>query len=70
MAKTSGITHRDIIAEVGKGEFRPVYLLMGEESYYIDKLSDYISSKAVSEDEAAFNLITISDDVEISSCNC
>ena len=59
MAKTSGITHRDIIAEVGKGEFRPVYLLMGEESYYIDKLSDYISSKAVSEDEAAFNLITI-----------
>ncbi len=58
MAKTA-ITHKDIIAEVGKGVFRPVYLLMGEESYYIDRLTDYIASHAVTEDEAAFNLTTI-----------
>ena len=58
MAKTA-ITHKDIITEVGKGIFHPVYLLMGEESYYIDRLTGYIASHAITEEEAAFNLTTI-----------
>ena len=58
MAKTA-VTYRDILSEIEKGQFRPVYLLMGDESYYIDKLADAIAAKAVTEEEAAFNLTTI-----------
>lgn len=59
MAKTATISHRDIIEEVNKGVFKPVYLLMGEEGYYIDKLTDFIAQKALTEDQQAFNLTTI-----------
>ena len=40
MAKTEsqGIKFRDIMAAVKKGNFAPVYLLMGEEPYYIDQI--------------------------------
>ena len=58
MAKKT-YTYHDILAEVEKGVFHPVYLLMGEESYYIDRLTEAIAEKAVTEDEAAFNLTTI-----------
>lgn len=59
MAKTGTLTYKDLVNEVDKGVFRPVYLLMGDESYYIDLAADYIASHAITEDEAAFNLFTI-----------
>ncbi len=58
MAK-QGISYRDILADVEKKHFLPVYLLQGEESYYIDMLTNAISSNALTEDEQAFNLTTI-----------
>lgn len=58
MAKQA-TTYRDILAEVKKKVFRPVYLLQGEEPYYIDLLSDAIVANALTEEEAAFNLTTI-----------
>lgn len=54
-----GPSYRDILADVEKKQFKPVYLLQGEEPYYIDKLTDAIVSNALSEDEQAFNLTTI-----------
>ena len=36
-------------------KFAPIYYLMGEESYYIDKVSDYLASNVLSEDERDFN---------------
>lgn len=60
MAKPrAGISHRDILASIGRGEFAPVYLLMGEETYYIDLIADTIASAALTEEEKDFNLITI-----------
>jgi len=60
MAKTrAGISHRDIMASVARGEFAPVYLLMGEEPYYIDRIADAITDAALTEEEKDFNLITI-----------
>lgn len=40
-------------------EFRSLYLLEGEESYYIDRLLDYFDSEILSEEEKDFNLITL-----------
>ena len=58
-SSTSGITHRDIINAVRQQQYAPVYLLMGEESYYIDKISEFIANSVLAEEERDFNLITI-----------
>ena len=44
-----------IVNEIKAGNIKPIYFLMGEESYYIDKLSDYIEQNVLSEDEKGFN---------------
>jgi DNA polymerase-3 subunit delta len=44
-----------IVNEIKAGKIKPIYFLMGEEPYYIDKLSDYIEQNLLSEDEKAFN---------------
>ena len=36
-------------------KFRPVYYLMGEESYYIDKISDWIADNVLQPEERDFN---------------
>lgn len=59
MAKKAGITYEEIVRQVQAGDFKPVYYLMGEESYYIDRVSDYIVSKALAEEEKDFNLTVL-----------
>ena len=54
--KAGGISYEDIVRQVRAGEFQPIYYLMGEEAYYIDRLSDYIVEQALTEDERDFNL--------------
>ena len=54
MAKTN-ITHREIVEMVRKQEYAPIYLLMGEESYYIDRISEYIADNVLTKDEQDFN---------------
>lgn len=44
-----------IVNNIKAGNIKPIYFLMGEESYYIDKLSDYIEENVLSEDEKGFN---------------
>lgn len=44
-----------IVNDIKNGNIKPIYFLMGEESYYIDKLSDYIESKVLTEEEKGFN---------------
>lgn len=56
MAKqTISITHRDIIQQIKDRKFAPIYLLMGDESYYIDRISEYIADNIVSDSERDFN---------------
>lgn len=45
-----------IINDWKKGNFKPVYWLEGEESYFIDKIVDYAETQILSESEAQFNL--------------
>lgn len=54
--KQSGITYEQIVRDVRAGEFKPIYYLMGEEAYYIDRISDYIVEQALTKDERDFNL--------------
>ena len=44
-----------ILAELKKKIYRPVYILHGEESYYIDLISNYIEKNVLSEEEKDFN---------------
>lgn len=43
------------MADLKQGNYQPVYLLMGEESFYIDQISDYIEKHALTEEEKSFN---------------
>jgi len=44
-----------LMADLKERKYVPVYFLMGEEGYYIDKISDYISKHVLKEEERAFN---------------
>lgn len=44
-----------IVNDIKAGNIKPIYFLMGEEPYYIDKLSDYIEANILSEEEKGFN---------------
>lgn len=57
--KQTGVTYEDIVRQVQNGDFKPIYYLMGEEGYYIDKISDFIVEKALNEDERDFNLTIV-----------
>lgn len=49
------LSQDDILKELKKGVFRPVYLLHGEEPYPIDVVSDYIEAHAMPEADRTFN---------------
>lgn len=44
-----------MISAIQNRKFKPVYMLMGEEPYYIDKISDCIEKNVLTEDEKGFN---------------
>lgn len=48
--------YRDIITSIKKGDFAPVYILMGEEDYYIDLIMDSLESGVLEEADKDFNL--------------
>lgn len=65
MAKSS-VKFKDTIAQfeqlkaqIAKRAFAPIYLLMGEESYFIDALSEALSTTILTPAEQAFNQITV-----------
>ena len=46
---------RDLIDKIKAGEFSPIYLLMGDEPYYLDMLSDALIENALDEFSRDFN---------------
>lgn len=57
LAKASQtIGYEDLMRDIKQKVFKPVYLLMGSENYYIDQLCDAIINNVLTEDEKAFNL--------------
>ena len=49
------MTFNKIMQDLKSGKYKPVYLLMGDETYYIDKVVEYIANNALKEDEKDFN---------------
>ena len=55
MAEAKNVSFDSIMADLEARRFAPVYYLMGEESYYIDKISDYIAEHVLQPEERDFN---------------
>ena len=36
-------TYESILSELKSGKYRPVYYLMGEEAFFIDRITEYIA---------------------------
>ena len=53
--KKAVATFDAIMRDLKSGAFSPLYLLMGEESYYIDQISDYIQAHALTPEQQAFD---------------
>lgn len=49
-------TYEEIIRNLKEKKYAPVYYLMGEEAYFIDKISDYIIDNVLTDEEKEFNL--------------
>jgi DNA polymerase-3 subunit delta len=48
-----------IINDIKSGKVSPIYFFMGEEAYYIDKLTEYIEKNILSEEEKGFNQMVL-----------
>ena len=46
---------QEILKNIKNGQYAPIYFLHGEESYFIDQISDAIEKTALSEGEKSFN---------------
>ena len=53
--KRPSVTFDAIMKDLKEGHYAPIYILMGDESYYIDRISDYIQEHVLTPDEQAFN---------------
>lgn len=53
---TKVFTYEEIVRDVKNGVYVPIYFLMGEEDYYIDRISEYIADRVLTEAEKEFNL--------------
>ena len=49
------MTYEEIISNLHKKIYHPIYFLMGEETYFIDKISDYITDNVLTDAEKGFN---------------
>ena len=46
---------KQLVSDIKKGTIKPIYFLMGEEPYYIDRISEFIEDNVLSEEEKGFN---------------
>ncbi len=68
MAKQDSISYDQVLTELRKKNYSPVYFLMGEEPYYIDTISDFIQNNVLDAAEKEFDqTILYGKDLEIST---
>ena len=48
-----------IVSDIKNGNIKPIYFLMGEEPYYIDKISEFIEENILAEEEKGFNQLVL-----------
>lgn len=57
--KESSTSPEEIARKVRAGQIAPIYYLMGEEPYYIDKVSDFLVDTLLKPEERDFNLTIV-----------
>lgn len=57
--RKSAAMFESIMHDLKSRKYAPVYILMGDESYYIDKISDYIEQNVLDVDDRDFNQTTV-----------
>jgi len=58
--------HRQLLDEIRKKVYKPVYFLAGEEPYYIDLISRFIEENVLEESERSFNqMVVYGDDTTV-----
>ncbi|MDR2467162.1 MAG: DNA polymerase III subunit delta [Prevotellaceae bacterium] len=59
--KLKDITEKceSIVSDLKKKIYKPVYVLAGEEPYYIDRIADYIADNVLSESEKVFDRLIL-----------
>ena len=50
---------KQLVTDIKNGNIKPIYLLMGEEPYYIDKISEFIEETILTEEERGFNQMVL-----------
>ena len=67
MAKQE-LTFDDVMTSLKAKQYAPIYLLMGDEGYYIDEIANYIIDHVLTDSEKEFNLtIAYGSDVDIAA---
>ena len=56
---TAGTAYRQVLKELEKGKYKPVYYLMGDEAFFIDSIADYIREHALPEEARDFNQLVL-----------
>ena len=57
--KKASVSFDALMRQLKNGEYAPVYLLMGDEPYYIDKLSNFFQNKILTPEQQAFDLTVV-----------
>ena len=55
MAEAKNVTFQSIMHDLQERKYVPLYYLMGDEPYYIDKITDYIAEHVLQPEERDFN---------------
>ena len=55
----SASEYQRIMKDLQNKIYKPIYVLMGEESYYIDQITNFIAANVLSEQEKAFNQLML-----------
>ena len=50
---------KQLVADIKNKKLKPIYFLMGEEAYYIDKISDFIEASVLAEEDRGFNQMVL-----------
>ncbi len=59
MAKKESASFESIMRDIKARKFSPIYILMGEESYFIDRICDALANSVLPEEEREFNQFVV-----------
>ena len=53
------MNYKEIISAISNKNLQPIYFLMGDEPYYIDKLCNEFTKNTLSTEQQELNLVTL-----------